>query len=126
MRGNQTKGKRYVMDLIERSAAIDAINDLPNCPNGYSDTYDKASIISALEDVPSAQPEKRTETHACDCISRQAAIECLEHLSACDEPFVEIGIDDETSIGKYEAITEISDLPSAMEDETKNVERREE
>ena len=57
MRGNQTKGKRCVMDLISRQAAIDAINDLPNCPNGYSDTYDKASIISALEDVPSAQPE---------------------------------------------------------------------
>lgn len=37
--------------------AIDAINDLPNCPNGYSGTYDKASIISALEEVPPAQPE---------------------------------------------------------------------
>ena len=45
-------------DLISRRAAIDAINDLPNCPNGYSDTYDKASIISALEDVPSTQPEQ--------------------------------------------------------------------
>ena len=49
-----------------------------------------------------------------DLISRQAAIECLEHLSACDEPFVEIGTGDETFIGKYEAITEISDLPSAQ------------
>ena len=49
-----------------------------------------------------------------DTISRKAAIECLEHLSACDEPFVEIGIADETFIGKYEAITEISDLPSAQ------------
>ena len=49
-----------------------------------------------------------------ELISRQAAIECLEHLSACDEPFVEIGTGDETFIGKYEAITEISDLPSAQ------------
>lgn len=49
-----------------------------------------------------------------DTISRKAAIECLEHLSACDEPFVEIGTDDETFIGKYEAITEISDLPPAQ------------
>ena len=49
-----------------------------------------------------------------DLISRQAAIECLEHLSACDEPFAEIGTGDETFIGKYEAITEISDLPSAQ------------
>ncbi len=49
-----------------------------------------------------------------DLIERQAAIERLEHLSACGEPFVEIGTDDETFIGKYEAITEISDLPSAQ------------
>lgn len=46
-----------------------------------------------------------------DTVSRQAVIECLEHLSACNEPLVEIGTDDETFIGKYEAITEISDLP---------------
>jgi hypothetical protein len=48
------------INMNERKAiylddAIDAINDLPNCPNGYSDAYDKASIISALEEVPSAQ-----------------------------------------------------------------------
>ena len=53
-----------------------------------------------------------------DTISRQAAIECLEHLSACDEPFVEIGTDDETFIGKYEAITEISDLPPAQPEQS--------
>jgi hypothetical protein len=45
------------MKAIYLDDAIDAINGLPNCPNGYSDAYDKASIISALEEVPSAQPE---------------------------------------------------------------------
>lgn len=49
-----------------------------------------------------------------DVISRRDVIECLEHLSACDEPFMEIGTNDETFIGKYEAITKISDLPSAQ------------
>ena len=44
-------------DLISRQDAIKAIMDLPNCPNGYSDTYDKARIAAALEDVPSAQLE---------------------------------------------------------------------
>ena len=44
-------------DLISRQAAIDAINDLPDCPNGYSDTYDKACIIGVIEALPSAQPE---------------------------------------------------------------------
>lgn len=40
-------------DLISRQAAIKAIDDLPNCYNGYSDTYDKAYIIGVLEEVPS-------------------------------------------------------------------------
>lgn len=45
-------------DLISRQAAIKAIDDLPNCYNGYSDTYDKAYIIGVLEELPSAQPEQ--------------------------------------------------------------------
>ena len=96
------------------------------CPfNKMEDGCLLAKRLDEIE-ITTETHEERTETHACDLISRQAAIECLEHLSACDEPFVEIGTNDETFIGKYEAITEISDLPSAMEDETKNVERREE
>lgn len=42
-------------DLISRQDAIKAIEDLPNCYNGFSDTYDKACIIETLEEVPSAQ-----------------------------------------------------------------------
>ena len=38
--------------------------------------------VTRLLSLPSAQPkertEKRTETHACDCISRQAAIDALQ------------------------------------------------
>lgn len=46
-----------IPDIIRRKDAIDAFVDLPNCPNGYSDTYDKESIIGVLEDVPSVQDE---------------------------------------------------------------------
>lgn len=46
---NETHG-----DVISRQAAIDAILDLHDCPNGYSDTYDKACIIGVLEELPSA------------------------------------------------------------------------
>lgn len=42
-------------DLISRRAAIKTIDDLPNCYNGYSDTYDKACIIGVLEQLPSAE-----------------------------------------------------------------------
>jgi hypothetical protein len=45
-------------DLISRRAAINAIDDLPNCYNGYSDTYDKACIIGVLEELPSVEPKR--------------------------------------------------------------------
>lgn len=47
-------------DLIDRQAAIKAIENLQDCYNGFSDTYDKACIIGVLEEVPSAQPERKT------------------------------------------------------------------
>lgn len=47
-------------DLISRQAAIKAVESLPNCYNGYSDTYDKSCIIGLLEELPSAQPERKT------------------------------------------------------------------
>lgn len=44
-------------DLISRADAIKAIENLQNCYNGYSDTYDKAYIIGVLEELPSAEPD---------------------------------------------------------------------
>lgn len=41
-------------DVIKRSDAIKAIEELPNAYNGWSDAYDKAYIIGTLEEVPKA------------------------------------------------------------------------
>ena len=41
-------------DTIYREDAIKAIEELPNAYNGWSDAYDKAYIISTLEEVPKA------------------------------------------------------------------------
>ena len=38
---------------IKLSDAIKSIEDLQDCYNGYSDTYDKACIIGTLEELPS-------------------------------------------------------------------------
>lgn len=101
-------------DLIDRQAAIKAIEDLQDCYNGFSDTYDKACIIGVLEEIPTAQVNTPTDTPT-DTISRQAAIDALAdyihnvdrvvgtgHLSADD--------------CKDAAISVLADLPSAQQD----------
>ena len=57
-------------DLISRQAAIKAIDDLPNCYNGYSDTYDKAYIIGTLEELPTIDAVEVTRCR--DCKHRQS------------------------------------------------------
>lgn len=47
------------MELIEKQAAIKAIENLQDCYNGFSDTYDKACIIGVLEEVPSVDVPDR-------------------------------------------------------------------
>lgn len=47
------------MDLIDREQAIKAIEDLQDCYNGFSDTYDKACIIGVLEELPSVEKTGR-------------------------------------------------------------------
>ena len=81
-------------DLIERQAAIDAILAVTGNSSvrelyehvqehGLSDMWSGGvnAAIDIIIAVPSAQPEKRTEerteTHACDLIDRQAAIDAL-------------------------------------------------
>lgn len=59
MDGNLMKKRmtKTMSDLIDRKAAIKAIEDLQDCYNGFSDTYDKSCIIGVLEEVPSAEPK---------------------------------------------------------------------
>ena len=69
-------------DLISRQAAIKAIENLQDCYNGFSDTYDKACIIGALEELPSAQPEAQLsqEDATLDCISRIAVYDRVDRI----------------------------------------------
>ena len=71
-------------DLISRQAAIKYLmsNMYWYDEDGYEsdDDYKRECITDLIDGVPSAQPkrtEKRTETHACDLISRQAAIDAI-------------------------------------------------
>lgn len=71
-------------DLISRQAAIDEAEEwieIAYCERGGQRERDAIQhVIKGIKKLPSAQPErtdKHTETHACDCVSRQAAIDVL-------------------------------------------------
>ena len=70
-------------DLISRQAAI-AVADSSDYVGLSVEDVKKVTdeVVKGLKQLPSAEPEKRTEerteTHACDCISRQAAIDALQ------------------------------------------------
>lgn len=75
-------------DLISRQAAIDAlVKAIREDP--YYDSNEAINGLGVcdvrviLNDLPSARPEKRTEermeTHACDLIDREAAVDAIYH-----------------------------------------------
>ena len=65
-------------DLISRKWLMECVNE------GwikFDTEKDKNTYVHLVRDIaPSAQEthEERTETHACDCISRQAAIDAVQ------------------------------------------------
>ena len=67
--------KQAVLDVITHELMCGAVVD--QC--GLETAYD---LIKELP--PEKRTEERTETHACDCISRQAAIDALSHMMDTD------------------------------------------
>ena len=56
----QEKKKKggYDMELINKDALKKDILALPNCYNGFSDTYDKACIIGVIDEQPTIEERK--------------------------------------------------------------------
>ena len=95
-------------DLIRRQDAIDAHYEY--C-NKHPDAGFPVWSLKILEDLPSAQPEtheERTETLACDLISRQAAIRWVK--TECN-PYGKPTLDFES--GK-KVIEHLKQMPSAQ------------
>lgn len=47
------------MRLIDADALRKSVLDLPNCYNGFSDTYDKACIIGLIDEQPTIEERKK-------------------------------------------------------------------
>lgn len=112
-------------DLISRKAAIeviDAVFPVDPMKSEYAQGIACGAALAKtyVEQLPSAQPEKRTEnaqkTHACDLISRQAAIKYLmTNMNWYDKDGYESDED-----YKRECITElINGVPSVQPDRKK-------
>ena len=78
-------------------------------------TYNEMGIIIDTKAEEVTQPEKRVETHACDCISRQAAIDVLDALDITDG----VGISSIACNLQEKAIRGIQKLPSVYPERKK-------
>lgn len=47
------------MRIIDADALRKSVLDLPNCYNGFSDTYDKACIIDLIDEQPTIEERKK-------------------------------------------------------------------
>lgn len=47
------------MRIIDADALKKAVEEFPNCYNGWSDAYDKAYIIEAIDDAPTIEPKEK-------------------------------------------------------------------
>ena len=45
------------MRLIDADKLKKSVLDLPNCYNGFSDTYDKACILDVIDEQPTIEPQ---------------------------------------------------------------------
>ena len=68
-------------DTISRQAAIEKFEPWLKV-DGYSEGELNMlkAVLYELRFLPPVQAEERTETHACDCVSRQAAIDALAKM----------------------------------------------
>ena len=123
-----------VNDLISRQAAIDYCYQLINVEYeqgsdemnyGQERVNQTETILHHLEIMPSAQPEthdKRMETHSCDLIDRQAAIDALKEHRAlfCDntpDTFSKLSYAEKSRVDELDmAIATLINLPSAQPD----------
>lgn len=73
---------KMVVDLVSRQAAIDALKmDISIIPFAKAREYVREAIetiYNRLEELPSAEPEVRTQMSSADCISRQEALRIFE------------------------------------------------
>ena len=100
-------------DLIYRQDALDILEDFETCVyEATGGAYEKArKAMCELQSQPEKRTQERTETHACDSISRQDALDILRMCYETERI-------DYTNGGEYinynQAVHEVEQAPSAQ------------
>ena len=66
------------MRLIDADKLRQDVLDFPNCYNGFSDAYDKARIIDAIDEQPTIEERKKGKW-----LPFEYGSECWHKCSAC-------------------------------------------
>lgn len=82
-------------DLISRQLAIKDICNLPNCENGYSDTYDKACLIGVLEEQPAIESVPVVRCKDCKHNYSKKHNKCYNHEDIVCDYFETDGLNDD-------------------------------
>ena len=51
------------IEVIKVTDLIEAINSLPNCPNGFSDVYDKNRILLQIKNTRRYKVDEKAVNH---------------------------------------------------------------
>ena len=99
-------------DAISRQTVIDLLKQMRK--DGDMAPWEGKNVFARIRELPSVQleerTEKRTETHACDLISRQAALEKVRTM----QTYKLFEGDDMILVDKADVQTELMMLPTAQ------------
>ena len=105
---NTCEIERKSNDMISRQTAVDAMEQ------AKEQYFDRRVIIGKMQDIvnnlPSAQPEVRTQMSLADCISRRAAIDAISKCTAWKMS------KDDKLISKVAVVNELLLMPSTQPD----------
>lgn len=88
--------------LIDADKLIKDVLDLPNCENGFSDTYDKSTIIAYIDEQPTVEAEPIVRCKDCVYCKAYNDVWYLPKKDTlfCIKDEVEVNADDYCSWGR--------------------------
>lgn len=75
------------MRLIDADKLRKDVLELPDCPNGYSDTFDKSMILALIDEAPTVDAVKVIRCKDCRWYKTNYSWDGKEHHICAIEPY---------------------------------------